>query len=1311
MSGIYTHGSVVDQAAMSSLVSTNLFHEVFNGVSATHGYTSTSALFPSSNLKVLQVTYYDNYSFKTLTTGLDYINNDLTEQMSSEFLRVKGLVTGVKTNIVGTTNYLYTANYYDDNYRLIQAVAQNHKAGRNRSTYVFDFMGRLQKSKSTYLVNSKSHSIRDVLSYDHAGRVLSIKQSIDDAPELTVVKNEYNEIGELVTKKLHSNDGNNFKQQIDYRYNIRGWMTRINSADLNASDGGPKDFFGMEFGYNNDIGTGTFIPQYNGNISAEKWSANLGLGLSHLNEPTERAYTFTYDPMNRLKEASYAFKAGTWSSSQAYKEVMNYDLNGNIVTLSRSNGKGMKIDDLEHNYGVAGNKSNQLKSVNDYGVLTKGVRDRNTSGSDFIYDANGNVIQDKNKNIKEIRYNGLNLIDQIDKGSGEKVKYTYDADGMKLSEAIHSSGAQSLVKNIDYIGPLVYENDTLKFIIHDEGTVMIPKDQSGQEYQYQIKDHLNNTRLTFTTKEKTDIFKATLEDTGLADHNNPRVKEMMHFGNLFETEIRNVNQWLNHTSNSSGNAIYLDGSANKTIGPYTMIEVYPGDTIKMEVFAKFEKKSSHSTLPIVDLITALVSPVQAAANSFEGGSALSSTAFSEALGSLLLNRSSSTAVPAAYLNYILFDKDFKVVDMGFDRIDAAAGFNPSQEQTVAFDNLNLQRVIDRIGYIYVHVSNESPSTRVWMDDIKITYGMSPIVQFEDYYPFGLSQSETAMQHGDCEYEGMTTTKGTGLKDLGFRQYDAALGRFHSVDPLAELQIDQSTYQYVANNPVNQIDLLGLEPENNGEPGKSERNNKYKKRQRVSESQGYSRYKPKNRNDRQKNRNTSTAKNRTAKSSNTGTAESKKKTKDKDEKSTTKMVAPIKQSGSAATVHMLSYGPNPAREKSETRSDLHDTPTNQVNNSRQPRFENSVTPPLKNDETENSTPLVSQSAEMRERTTDEEQYRQYLIKHHSNNEARALYARMLVGRNSNYQSDRLKENLGASSNTSTSEDEILDDDLQNDPPTSTPAEALAIIPATLPQSPHFPKVKPEVFLAQLRERVSEGGHEGTNQGAGTNFCWAAAIAKQVYENDPKGMAEAMLGLYEDGEFSYDNNNGGMHVPAASQEARDAVGGGTFNNNQDKKEGKTINELDQMLFMELADNYKGYTNLGDVDPGYDPGDEEGLWAGCVLDKAVDVWKDFGLNIEVTGSDLGWANTGENKVNAAKESMKNHDLVLYVNSSKFKRDEGANWTATHYIHVESIEQVGSKYTITYWDYGATHEVTMTADQFFWSVYGMIEIPKTNE
>lgn len=50
---------------------------------------------------------------------------------------------------------------------------------------------------------------------------------------------------------------------------------------------------------------------------------------------------------------------------------------------------------------------------------------------------------------------------------------------------------------------------------------------------------------------------------------------------------------------------------------------------------------------------------------------------------------------------------------------------------------------------------------------------------------------------------------TQLYDLPFRNYDAALGRFHQIDPLAHRSHNLTPYHYAGNNPISRNDPTGL----------------------------------------------------------------------------------------------------------------------------------------------------------------------------------------------------------------------------------------------------------------------------------------------------------------------------------------------------------------------------------------------------------------------------------------------------------------------------------------------------------------------
>src|SRR5690606_32248511 len=84
----------------------------------------------------------------------------------------------------------------------------------------------------------------------------------------------YNEVGQLVSKRLHNVGVSSAKQSVDYRYNIRGWLTGINDLSDNTDD-----LFQFDLRYNDPTVVGT-VSQFNGNISQTTWRTAWGDELS-----------------------------------------------------------------------------------------------------------------------------------------------------------------------------------------------------------------------------------------------------------------------------------------------------------------------------------------------------------------------------------------------------------------------------------------------------------------------------------------------------------------------------------------------------------------------------------------------------------------------------------------------------------------------------------------------------------------------------------------------------------------------------------------------------------------------------------------------------------------------------------------------------------------------------------------------------------------------------------------------------------------------------------------------------------------------
>ena len=315
---------------------------------------------------------------------------------------------------------------------------------------------------------------------------------MDDYSPVIVAANKYNAIGELVTKYLHGGEnGNNFNQKIDYRYTIRGWLAGINQpGDLDGN------LFALSLAYEDPQGTELAgSPRYNGNISQMRWHTALAPGEPETEEP-QKGYGFTYDRLNRLRDASYADGAGYNLNAGRYGSSYLYDDNGNLEFLSRQRA-GSSIDALSYHYPQG---SNQLESVTD--DATDIPSDGYLASVDhYQYDRNGNMTLDPSKNTL-IDYNELNLPSRVDFDMDKSINYTYDALGNKLQKRVVNTGAAE--STVDYSGAFVYENKRLRSIFTPEGRLGVFEEDSGSgetnvlyKFEYHLKDHLGNVRVVF----------------------------------------------------------------------------------------------------------------------------------------------------------------------------------------------------------------------------------------------------------------------------------------------------------------------------------------------------------------------------------------------------------------------------------------------------------------------------------------------------------------------------------------------------------------------------------------------------------------------------------------------------------------------------------------------------------------------------------------------------------------------------------------------------------------------------------------------
>ncbi len=457
-----------------ALTSGNWTYYKYDGLNRLTEQGTCTNKVTTSGTNVLVQHFYDSYAFRSQA---GFNNSNFPDDASGNG---KGALTASVATVLGSSNKIYTAYYYDIKGRVVKTVQSNPLGGYDVAATVYTFTNKPATVTHTHTASGKTTRTEVyTYSYDHADRLLKVEHTLGGT-KITLADYAYDNLGRLQSKSLHGSATN----KLTYAYNVRGWLTGIS---------------GSKFTQNLYYNTGTGTAKYNGSISSMTWKAG--------NESTIRGYKFTYDGLSRLMNATYGETAGINTNTNRFSEnVTAYDKNGNIKTLQRygqtaASSYGL-IDNLT--FTLAGNQLSRVDDAAAASAYNGGFefKDGVKQANEYTYDSNGNLTKDLNKGISTITYNVLNLPNMVTFSDGSTIAYTYGADGTKL-KTVHKTG--STTTTTDYCGNVVYENGVQKLLLTDEGYVTL----SDGKYHYYLKDHQGNNRVVINqsgTVEETNHY-------------------------------------------------------------------------------------------------------------------------------------------------------------------------------------------------------------------------------------------------------------------------------------------------------------------------------------------------------------------------------------------------------------------------------------------------------------------------------------------------------------------------------------------------------------------------------------------------------------------------------------------------------------------------------------------------------------------------------------------------------------------------------------------------------------------------------------
>lgn len=317
--------------------------------------------------------------------------------------------------------------------------------------------------------------------YDSESRLISSETSADGVYWDKEAHQYYYRDGGLARIVL----GQQQVQGLDFAYTLLGWLKGVNSTTLGpqydiGGDGGTGSYTATDaVGFANhyfgawDYNTisarktpfaavdETITPYYNGMIG--------GISLNNPKAGVPLLFKYSHDVLGRMisMEVKHGLNGSLnqWAPINVddFKEAVEYDPNGNIMKYNRNGnntwgGSPLLMDDLEYNY-ISG--ANQLDHVIDHVSESNYSFDIDSQlPGNYSYDEIGNLIQDKNEGILEIKWTPFGKVRKIVKSDGTIIDFMYSVSGNRISKKVGDVETRYIYDGANNVLGIYVEGDT-----------------------------------------------------------------------------------------------------------------------------------------------------------------------------------------------------------------------------------------------------------------------------------------------------------------------------------------------------------------------------------------------------------------------------------------------------------------------------------------------------------------------------------------------------------------------------------------------------------------------------------------------------------------------------------------------------------------------------------------------------------------------------------------------------------------------------------------------------------------------------------